>query len=114
MVDQLGDVNRAVLVVKPKRPFLDWLRETEDPPAEATLEFLRKDCNAYLIPVVESDEDERRVIRRYHKRLFENELTGWLTNKSQWPKRRGLETFLTWFEVEIHSVVTDLAKDARW
>jgi hypothetical protein len=42
------------------------------------------------------------------KVIFEEELNGWHQRESDWPTPRTYETFLAWFEVEVHSMVLDL------
>jgi len=98
----------SVMVVRPKQPYLDWTRSDDDQSVQVSLEDLRHDCTAYVVPVVESPEDEQRVVRKYHAQVFENELFSWSTDPSTWPKRRGLKTFREWFDVEFHSVVMSL------
>ena len=39
--------------------------------------------------------------------FFENELEGWYTDETLWPKNRDYKTFMEWIEVECHSVVLD-------
>lgn len=46
------EVNRSVLVIKPKQPFVDWLLSLpfRFDPEEVNLLNLREDCNALLVP----------------------------------------------------------------
>ena len=103
-------INRSVLVVKPKQPYLDWTRSLDDPFPLIMLEQLRTDRTAYLVPEVFGPDDEQRILRKFHKEIFEHELAGWTTDESEWPKRRGFMTFVKWFDVEFHSFVVDLGK----
>jgi len=41
------------------------------------------------------------------KEIFEQELTGWYTVPSLWPKKRTLKLFLEWFDVECHTCLVD-------
>ena len=102
------EMDYAVMVARPKQPYLDWTRSDDDQSVQVSLQDLRRDCTAYIVPVVESEEDEKRVVRKYHADVFENELFGWSADESTWPKRRGLKTFQEWFDVEFHSVVIAL------
>lgn len=45
--------------------------------------------------------------RKNHAALFENELEGWYTDETLWPRNRDYKTFKEWFEVECHSVIMD-------
>ena len=49
-------IDRFVAIIKPKQPFLDWLESQPDWDLDMTLEELRKDSNAYLIPEYDSTE----------------------------------------------------------
>ena len=40
--------------------------------------------------------------------LFEAMLEGWVTDEALWPKKRTLEMFQEWFEVQMRSIVQDL------
>jgi hypothetical protein len=73
-------LNRAVLIVRPKRPFLDCAVRLDD---------------SGLVPEVSGEQ-------------FERELFGWHTDQSAWPKSRTLVIFRQWFEVALDSVVEDL------
>jgi hypothetical protein len=48
------------------------------------------------------------IVRPYFKAIFEEELTSWHRREREWPSSRTYETFLKWFEVEVHSMVLDL------
>ena len=108
--NHLIDINRSLIVVKPKQPYLDWAFHCREPMEDMILDRLREDTTAYLVDEVLDPGDEERMLRKYHKQIFENELAGWTTDESEWPVRRGFKTFLEWFEVEFHSVVLDLGK----
>mgnify|MGYP000887780057 FL=1 len=99
-------VNRAVVIIKPRQPFLDWANSLPDP-TPVTLEQLRKDCNAILIPDVDDDLEAERYVRQIYRGLFEMQLAGWHQDPRFWPKQRGYKTFRDWFDVEVHSMVFD-------
>lgn len=101
-------INRLVAVIKPRQPFLDWLESQVDWDLDMTLEGLRSDCNALLIPEYDSTEQAMRYIERNHKAIFELELSGWYTDETMWPEKRTLSVFRKWFDVEIHSMVIDM------
>jgi hypothetical protein len=98
-------LNRGVVIVRPKQPYLDWaagLDDSElvpDPNAEQTV---------YLIPSYGDDEEAWEILERVHPTIFENELYGWHTDEAAWPKDRDVAMFKAWFEIELHSVVEDL------
>ena len=44
------DVNRGVIVVKPRQPYVDWANTCDDYPTKTTLEDPHRECTAYLLP----------------------------------------------------------------
>jgi hypothetical protein len=98
-------INRAVLIARPKQPFLDWAASLDD---SGVLPDASGEQNAYLIPLFEEDSDVPPILEQVHRSIFENELWSWDTDESHWPKVRDLETFQKWFALEVHSVVEDL------
>lgn len=106
-------INRSVAIVKPKQPFVDWANALGGG-LTLTLAEYRQDTTAYLFPDLEEAGDEERFLRRHVKFIFEHELAGWSTDERTWPKRRGIKTFLAWFEIEFHSLVVELGRGGIW
>jgi hypothetical protein len=104
----MEEVNRSLLVVKPKRPFLEWARKVDERGTEVTLDFLREDCNAYLIPEYEFDEDQDEILTWCFEDIFAEELFSWSTDEADWPPHRTLKMFKEWFDLEFHSMVHDV------
>jgi len=100
-------VNRCVLIVKPKQPFLRWAKNLPDP-GNITLERLREDTTAYLLPEYEADQDRDALLGELYDEIFEEQLRGWWTDESTYPANRTLQKFREWFDVEFHSMVLDL------
>ena len=98
-------LNRAVLIVRPKQPFLDWAAQLDD---SGLLPDVEGEQTAYLIPEFEDDDGAQRGLKDVFAEVFERELFGWHTDETAWPKNRNLALFRKWFEIEIHSVVEDL------
>jgi hypothetical protein len=104
-------VNRAAVIVRPAKPYLDWasrLDEGEDDDLPEQLKVLEKRVSVYLVAEDPNEEEESAPLANYFKTIFENELEAWWTDEADWPKNRTLELFLQWFNVERQSVVTDL------
>jgi len=101
-------INRGAVIVRPKKPFLDWAAGLDDsgiipdPEGERTV---------YLVPEYGDDAEAQAVLEKVFTPIFESELYGWHTDKSAWPKNRNLKTFREWFKIEFHSVVEDLCED---
>ena len=102
------DINRGLIVVKPKQPFLDWLHSLDPDDSELQLETLREDTNAYLIPEWETEEEQTEIFLQCAEFVFEEELWAWYTDEALWPTKRDAQTFLEWFDVEFHTMVFDV------
>jgi hypothetical protein len=105
-------INRSVVILKYQQPFLDWICSVEPRfGAEASLEELNEDNDAYLLPadpVIDGKEDAVAWIEKRWKVLFESKLVDWYTDEALWPKKRTLKMFREWFAVEYSSMVWDL------
>jgi len=100
-------INRSVVVVQPKEPFLDWVNRDPTLSSPISMEYLRQDCMTVLVPELGSLEDALDYTETLKPRLFEMELEAWNLNLATWPKERTNELFDAWFEVEVHSMVWD-------
>lgn len=100
-------INRAAVIVRPGRPYLDWASKLGEDAAEQVKDF-EKRVSIYLVGEDPDENEETAPLKHYFKRIFEAELTAWWTDEADWPKERTLEMFLQWFDVERESVVTDL------
>ena len=101
------DINRCLVIVRPKQPFLDWVQSV-DYDAELTLEEIREDPTAYLVPEYELNSEQSQILEWGYDLMFEQELSSWYTDPKLWPPDRNLEMFLQWFEVEFLSLIFDL------
>jgi hypothetical protein len=105
-------INRSAIILKYKGPFVRWVNEADpniDDPG-VTLEEANEDQTVYLIAEDECENIEKWISLNY-KALFENELEGWYTDESLWPKKRDKKTFKEWFTVECHSEIIDTIQD---
>jgi len=101
-------VNRAAVLLRYKDPIVKWINEADpyEDSSEVSLASANEERTVYLVSDGEAENIDR-WIRANYSVLFENELEGWYTDESLWPKKRDLKTFKEWFEVECHSVVLD-------
>lgn len=100
-----ASINRNAILVRPKKPFFDWLNKTfkdEHPISD------KEENNIYLIREMDSNEDIKKWIKKHFDNIFANELNDWYTDESGWPTKRTYKMFSEWFDVEIHSMVLDL------
>jgi hypothetical protein len=100
-------INRGVVVIKPKEPFLDWVNRDPTLSSPVTMEELRQDCMTILVPDLGSLEAALDYVEPLKPRLFEMELEAWDRDPANWPKERTAASFDAWFELEVHSMVWD-------
>jgi len=98
-------LNRGVVMVRPKQPYLDWGLGVDD---SGIAPDTAGERTVYLIPSFESDDEAWELLSTAYDLIFEGELWGWHTEPADWPQHRTFEMFRAWFDVELHSVVEDL------
>ena len=103
-------INRLIAIVKPKQPFLDWLKSTPGWDLNLSLEDIRDDCMSLLIPEYGDNYKSTKYIERNCKFIFEMQLSGWYNDPATWPEKRSPSVFRKWFDVEIHSVIYDMVE----
>lgn len=106
----MKSINRAVAVLKPRQPYLDWINQLPDSQDKVSIEELQTDCTAILVPEYDRPEESKAFISAMAESLFEEELRGWCMDEALWPKRRTNRMFWKWFDVEIHSEVFDVVR----
>lgn len=102
-------VNRGLLLVMPREPYLDWANGLEDHGPEFHLEEGMP--AAYLVPQFGTLEEVDAFVEDVHGTLFEEELAAWTGDREVWPEPRSLERFYEWFGVEYTDLVADLAAE---
>ena len=101
-------LNRAALILRYKQPFVDWINAADPSPTSHALALaeVNQEHTVYLVEV--EDEDElAQWLAGNHQELFEQELNGWYTDPSLWPRDRSLEMLKQWCSFELHTVVVD-------
>jgi hypothetical protein len=106
--DDTTMLNRDLLIVRYKQPFVDWINEADPRPDghRITLEVANEDSPAYLIHEFASEEFESWLEGCYVQ-LFENILDEWYTDPALWPQDRTLDLLKAWCDLEVHSMVLD-------
>src|SRR4051812_40076683 len=102
-------INRAVAIIKPRQPYHDWATGIPGPADDVTLDEMRTDCTAILIPDFDTPAESEAFIAGIATDLFELELAAWHLDTTEWPEDRDYARFREWFDVEIHTVVFDVA-----
>ena len=105
-------LNRNLLIVRVKQPFVDWINEA-DPYSDSgniTLEYANQDCPTFLIHDF-ACEDVDGWLQQCYLHVFEEVLGQWYVDESLWPQDRTLNLFKAWCEVEVHGIIIDLVAD---
>ncbi len=114
----MQSVDRLVAIIKPRQPFLEWLESLPDWDLKMTLEKLRDDCIALLIPEFGNNKEAKGHIEAGYQVVFDMQLNSWYTDPTMWPEERSLDVFRQWFDIEIHSIVIDtlsrIIKKEEW
>ena len=97
-------LNRAAALIKFKKPYVDWANSI--PGAyKVTVERMNRENHVYLLPEHDTPQALELIIQDLYRDIFEIELCSWSKDESQWPKERDYQTFLDWFDVQVHSMV---------
>ena len=98
-------LNRGVVMVRPKQPYLDWAARLDD---SGIVPEPNDEQTIYLIPSFDAAEEAWEILEKMYPSIFENELYEWHTDEGAWPKGRDFAMFKAWFEIKVYSVVEDL------
>jgi len=111
-------LNRGMVMLRYKQPFLDWIKASNPEPFELTLEEANDDGEVFLVPEYDSDknpvgctEDAVKWVEKRWRMLFEHALNGWVQDETLWPGNLTLKMFREWFEVEYRSMVWDMGHE---
>lgn len=104
-------VNRSLVIIKPKQPYVDWVMGLPGP-LVLDRDEITDDLTTILIPEVDNQAAADDYIRQMYHHLFEIELAAWHTDPQAWPQPRDYEMFVTWFDLELHMLVLDSLEDA--
>jgi hypothetical protein len=104
-------INRSALVIKPAKPFLDWLHKVDSTSADLTLADLQRDPAIYLVPECDSEEQALDYLEASMTSIFEERLDRWYRVAEVWPVTLDRATFQNWFEFSFHSMIVDLRRD---
>lgn len=103
-------VERTAVVVKPTQVFLDFLKQADkdDVLPDLALSQLRANCSVFLVPIFDEPEAVVAYFAERYVDIFKNELATWSIEEQDFPKTMDFNTFLEFFELEIHDTVLDL------
>ena len=90
-------INRMVVTLIPRQPYINWANGFDDGGAEMDTEPVC--ATSVLIPNSFDEFNYEGFLKKHYKKLFETELEAWMTDPDLWPKKRDYETFMKWFTV---------------
>jgi hypothetical protein len=110
---ELPVVNRSLLIVFMKQPYVDWANQLPDRSvseinAPLTLDSMNDDPAAYLVPEILDEDELEAFLERAWRMIFESQLSSWSTDQELWPKKLTPKMFIEWFEISFSFMVTDL------
>ena len=107
-------INRGMIILMPKQPFLDWVMRVDPTPSNLTLEDIRREQDGFLVSQesIEITEDAQSWVYRRWKMFFELQLNDWYTEESMWPQKRSLKMFKEWFDIRYHPMLWDMTQEA--
>ena len=111
-------LNRGLVVLRYKQPYIDWVRIAGELPMEITLAGANNDGEAFLVPTfdspidpVDGSEDAVKWVEKRWRMFFEHILGSWIVDETDWPKKRTLKMFRDWFDVEYKSMIWDMGHE---
>jgi hypothetical protein len=106
----MNAVDRSVVIIRPKAPFIEWANAHSADGREYTPESFTDDCTTLLIPECDSRLEAKRFVNDKCEEIFQFELEKWSDNRWAWPQHRTQKIFWEWFSMELHSFVLDAAE----
>jgi hypothetical protein len=93
-------VNRNAIILKPKKPFIDWVNKVDQDE-----EIFMFETKIYL---VDEEEDPEVWLEDNFYDLFEKELEGGTIDEDLWPQNISFKLFKKWFKVDFSIMVYDM------
>jgi hypothetical protein len=104
-------LNRSAIVVRPRRPFWDWVHDSDSTSRQLTLLDLVQEPTIYLIPECDISDEVDEVLHELCEEIFDEQLSGWYTDTSRWPRDRSMAIFSQWFDYRHYSMLVDLSDE---
>jgi hypothetical protein len=102
------NVKRCALILKPKKPFFDWLNSIDPIDSELTV---HDDSAVYLLPDFEEKSQIQNWLKKNFDELFCDQLNNWYIDDTLWVKNRTFEMFKEWFDYSMHTMIWDTLEE---
>ena len=84
----MNSVNRSVILVKPKLPYIEWANSLDDDGPKLDIEKPYDEYTIYLVDEIGYKGDIENVIKKQYAKIFEYELFSWHPSEEDWPQKR--------------------------
>ena len=105
----MNTINRTLLIVIPKKPYLDWVKSFEND--ESEIDSGAEHYSAYLIPEKCNEFNYQNYLKNHYMDIFEEELYSMIKDPSLFPKNMDFKTFNEWFDTHACDTVFDLCNE---
>jgi hypothetical protein len=92
-------INRTVVTISPKQPYLDWANSFEDGSLE--LDSPQIYSTALFLPDKYDEHNFEDFIKKVYDLIFEQKLELRMVTPNNWPENRSYKKFNEWFDVRI-------------
>ena len=80
----MKSINRAAVVVKPGKPFLDWLQRADPTSQNLTLADFQREPTVYLVPEYVKEHEVLTFLAEKVRQIFEKHFDGWYHVPEAW------------------------------
>jgi hypothetical protein len=101
-------VNRDFFIIQPKRPLADWVNDYDESSIDP--EIIMANKTIYMVEELEYNSEKHvlKLIKKYFKEIFYEQLFGWLTDESYFPDFTSFKLFTEWFDYQYVEIGYDL------
>jgi hypothetical protein len=92
------DLSLNVVILLPKEPMLEWARTVWKREPELSMDELTDNLTVINIGRLGKHWSFERWLEENWQEIFEHELNAWAKDQTQWPEKRSLGLFKTWFK----------------
>jgi hypothetical protein len=97
--------NRSFVVIKAKKPFIDWINSYDE--YKIPEEEISRHKTLYMVETIDTESEKEEILKRHFEEIFLRELRSWDAEKSHVPKNLSLELFKEWLEYEFIEICFD-------
>lgn len=98
------NVVRSALVIRPKKPLIDWVNSHEPGMLE---EDVVLEGEVYLLPDFETVEEMEKWLKKFYDVIFTEQLFNWYMDEDMWVQNRTFKMFGEWFHYSFHTMIWD-------